>query len=373
MRGLGTTFGAYKLDQVVLTDAVSVTYRATLARELETVYRGVASNLSRPVLLRITDPFTDDGAGERVAAYLRRVEAAAAVRHPAIVNAIDLGQIDGRAFVATRWTGGVTLEEQIRREGRLEPATACALLLPVADALDTLHDAGVVHAAISPRTIWMDESHGRRAARVTAIGLDASLHDPTLTSAVDAAPGDAFYVAPEQIHNAASPPSTDQYAIACMLYHCVAGRPPFQSATAAARFGIDEPPVSDFGPDEVPAPLKEAIAVGMSVHPRERYANCTAVVVAAQGVPRRPAAPTAPPPPVDAAQAPTAADEPTGRVLAFTWPIAVLLLAVGIAIALAAMSLLGDDAGRAAADDHHPPTGDHRAAHGLGETTPVTR
>ena len=88
--------------------------------------------------------------------------------HPAVVKPIDTGVIDGRVYVATRWTGGLTLEEQIRREGRMEPSAACDLLLPVAGGLDALHAADVVHGAISPRTIWIAESQGMRSARISA-------------------------------------------------------------------------------------------------------------------------------------------------------------------------------------------------------------
>ena len=130
MRGLGTTFGGYQLEHVVLTDAVSVTYRATMDRELATVYRGVSSKLSRPVLLRITDPLHDPAADEHAAAFLDRIRTAALVDHPAVIKASGAGVVDGRVDIATRWTGGLTLEEQIRRDGRMGPRTAHELLLP---------------------------------------------------------------------------------------------------------------------------------------------------------------------------------------------------------------------------------------------------
>lgn len=345
MRGLGSTFGAYNLDQVVMTDAVSVTYRATMARELAVAHRGVSPNLSRPVLLRISDPFEGDDADERAAVFLRRVRTTTAVGHPAIIKAVDAGEIDGRVFIATRWTSGLTLEELIRREGRLEPDAACALLLPVAQGLDAMHAAGVVHGAVSPRTIWMDESQGTRSARIGGLGLDTPLRDHTFGGPGDGAPGDAFYVAPEQFHATTPAASTDQYALACTLYHCVIGRPPFQSATASERFATNQPPVFDFGVDELPDEVCGAIAMGMQIQPQLRYANCTALLLAAgltpDGTQRAHAEPragaiwngangSAPQPSADR-------DEP---ILPLRWPAIALLVLVCIIVALLAVVAL---------------------------------
>lgn len=355
MRGLGSTFGGYKLEQVVLTDAVSVTYRATMGRELATVYRGVSSNLSRPVLLRITDPLNDLDAGQHAARFLRRLQAAARVDHPAVVKPIDTGVIDGRVYVATRWTGGLTLEEQIRREGRMEPSAACDLLLPVADGLDALHAADVIHGAISPRTIWIDESQGIRSARITHFGLDTSLQGHDFGGTGDGVLSDAFYVAPEQFRGATAGDASDLYALACTLYHCVGGRPPFSSATAAVRAGALEPglPLFDFSADEVPDELRNAIAVGMSDQPHHRYATCMQLIRAARGSPRpasqRTLVTTAPAPDPAPASALSQSWHEASRLLhvngsvRFAWPIAALLLLAGIALALILTNVFGNN------------------------------
>jgi serine/threonine-protein kinase len=347
MRGLGSTFGGYKLEQVVLTDAVSVTYRATMGRELATVYRDASSNLSRPVLLRITDPLIEVDADQHAARFLRRLRAAAQVEHRAVAKPIDTGVIDGRVYVATRWTGGLTLEEHIRREGRMEAADACDLLLPVAEGLDALHAADVVHGAISPRTIWIEEFQGLRSARITHFGLDTSLRGHDFGGTGDGVLSDAFYVAPEQFRGATAGAASDLYALACTLHHCVGGRPPFSSATAAVRAGALAPglPVFDFSADEVPIEFRNAIAVGMSDQPHHRHATCVQLVRAAHG-PNGSArqgalVATAPAPdPVPAGSAPprsgyeTSQRLPVHRSVRFAWPIAALLLLAGIAIAL---------------------------------------
>lgn len=358
MRGLGSTFGGYKLEQVVLTDAVSVTYRATMGRELATVYRGVSSNLSRPVLLRITDPLSDLDADTFVAAFLRRLQAAAQVQHPAVVKPIDIGHVDGRVYVATRWTGGLTLEEQIRREGRMEPAAACDLLIPVADGLDTLHAADVVHGAISPRTIWIEESQGVRSARITGFGLRTSLQGHDFGGTGDAVLSDAFYVAPEQFRGATAGDASDLYALACTLYHCVGGRPPFSSATASVRAGALEPglPVFDFSADEVPDEFRNAVAVGMSDQPHHRQSNCAQLVRSARESGHAASyetltvgGPAQAPAPVNKRSAMSQSWRVASRLfqvdrpVRFAWPIAALLLLAGIAIALILTNVFGDN------------------------------
>jgi serine/threonine-protein kinase len=362
MRGLGSEFGGYQLEQVVVTDAVSVTYRARVPRERGPWRREVSPNLSRPVLLRISDPLSDVDAEQHATRFLSRIKAVAHVDHPAIAKPIDTGYVDGRVYVATRWTPGLTLEEHIRREGRLEPGVTCRLLLPIADALDTLHDAGVVHGAISPRTIWIHESQGGRSARMTGFALDTSLHGHDAGGTGDGVLSEAFYVAPEQFRGAPAGDAADQYALACTLYHCVGGRPPFSSAMAAVRAGALEPglPVFDFSTDEIPDVLVGAIAIGMADQTTRRYASCMALLQAAQGadatgslLPRPQDAPH-PPAATAAPDADPASAERRNSSLAYAWPIAALLVIAGIAIALILTSIFRSNA-LADSGGAHPP------------------
>ncbi|HSK96040.1 MAG TPA: serine/threonine-protein kinase, partial [Euzebyales bacterium] len=311
MRGLGSEFGGYQLEQVVLTDALSVTYRARLPRDQIAGRYKASPNLSRPVLLRISDPLNHTDADEHAAMLLHRARAAARVEHPGVIKPIDTGYTDGRVYIATRWTPGLTLEELIRREGRMEPDAACALLLQVADGLDTLHRAGVVHGAISARTIWIQDSPDGRSARITGFAFDTALYGHGAGGTGDGVLSDAFYVAPEQFRGAAASEAADQYALACTLYQCVGGRPPFSSATAAVRAGALEPtpPVFDFGVDDIPDVLVGAIAVGMADQPSERYGSCVELITAARGAgamastPPAPQATSTPPATTDEAEA----------------------------------------------------------------------
>lgn len=304
MRGLGSEFGGYQLEQVVLTDALSVTYRARLPRD-QIAGRFLASpNLSRPVLLRISDPLSHTDADEHSAMLLHRARAAGRVAHPAVMKPIDTGYTEGRIYIASRWTPGLTLEELIRREGRMEPDAACALLLPVAEGLDALHAAGVVHGAISARTIWICDSPDGRSARITGFAFDTALYGHSAGGTGDGVLSDAFYVAPEQFRGAPAGEAADQYALACTLYQCVDGRPPFSSATAAIRAGALEPtgPVFDVGVDDIPDMMVGAIAVGMADQPSRRYGSCVELISAARGsdvtAPPRPSLPDQPEPSV---------------------------------------------------------------------------
>jgi serine/threonine-protein kinase len=285
MRGLESEFGGYQLEQVVVTDALSVTYRARLPREQIPARLSASPNLSRPVLLRISDPLNPAAEDVHAAMLLNRAKLAAQVTHPAIVRPIDMGHVDGRVYVASRWTPGLTLEELIRREGRLEPDDACALLLPVADGLDALHATGVAHGAVSARTIWIQESDDARSARITGFAFNTALYGHGAGGTGDGVLTDAFYVAPEQFRGAPAGDAADQYALACTLYQCVDGRPPFSSATAAVRAGALKPvpPVFDFGVDDIPNVLIGAIAVGMADQPAQRYGSCVELILTARG------------------------------------------------------------------------------------------
>ena len=279
VRDLTSSFAGYRLEQVLSVDTVSTTYRARAEQRVS--LRG------RPVALRVTDPLrTDDGPDRKaISDFLQAISHAVAVEHPALTGILDAGEADGRAYVATRLVAGPTLDAYLHHHGPLAPADAVALLRPVAEALDLAHDRGVLHGALSPRTLLVDQQ-GRRggtpSAVLTGFGLEHVLsrdvrNDPTGVDLLD-----LCYVAPEQLGGGAIDGRADQYALACALYHCVAGRPPFVRDTVAALFGAHL-----FSEARVPAgrgagtPLAAAVTSGMAKDPAERQESCVALVTLA--------------------------------------------------------------------------------------------
>ena len=267
---VGSTFAGYRLEQLLSTDTVSMTFRAVRR-----------TSGARPVALRITHELrTSDGRpdAEMMARYIRRVSAALKVNHPSLVPIADAGEVGARVWVATALIEGVTLTRYIRDNGRLAGDDAVALMRDLADALDRAHAAAVVHGAISPRTIHVRRvaGAGEPTAVLHGFGIDTLLvrsvrHD---RAAIDIS--DVAYVSPEYLRGLATDGRADQYALACALYHCIAGRPPFIRDTATGLFGahmFTAPPHAT-GIDGDDRALAGALVAGMAKTPDERHESC---------------------------------------------------------------------------------------------------
>jgi serine/threonine-protein kinase len=275
MNGYVADVAGYRLGQLILTDTVSATYRAI--SEEHPTHR-------RPVTLRITEPLDTASSpdADTVAAFFDALHDAVAVDHPGLATIHDAGETAGRLYVATDPVAGTTLDEHIRRYGPLPADDAVALLWPIAEGLDGAHAAGVVHGAISPHTILVSARGaelGPSAAILTGFGLDALLARQLRADRSRVDVTDVCYVAPEQLWGGDIDARVDQYALACALYHCVAGRAPFVRPTVAAMFGAHL-----FSDARVPGgragdrSLGPAVAVGMAKRPEERHGSCLALL-----------------------------------------------------------------------------------------------
>jgi serine/threonine-protein kinase len=147
----------------------------------------------------------------------------------------------------------------------------------------------VVHGAISPRTILVPRrgtDPGTYGAVLTGFGLDTLLARQVRADRDRVDVTDLCYVAPERLGGGDTDARVDQYALACALYHCVAGRPPFVRPTVAAMLGAHL-----FSEAGVPAShdsdrtLGHAVAVGMAKRPNERHGSCVALMRATGHLP----------------------------------------------------------------------------------------
>jgi serine/threonine-protein kinase len=332
------SFAGYRLEQLLVTDTVSATYRAISETR---------SRQRRPVALRISRPLHTSGGHDdnAIAAFLAVVNAAAAVNHPGLATIHDAGESGGRVYVATDPVAADTLDEYIRHHGPLPASHAIPLLVAIAEGLDGAHVAGVVHGAISPRTIYV---HRRRTdartppAILTGFGLETLLARQGRANRDRIHVADVCYVAPELLGGSSIDGRADQYALACAVYHCIAGRPPFVRDAVAAMFGAHL-----FSEAQVPAgrggdrTLGPAVAIGMSKQPGVRHTSCMALMRATGYVraPRRAAAAVAAP----RHSPPRPPRPPRPRRLPIAWPVAALLVLAGIVCTLVLAAVLRDD------------------------------
>jgi len=184
---------------------------------------------SRQVAVKILHPELGDTAlGER---FFREIGIAARLAHPNILPLYDSGSAAGQLFYVTPYHEGESLGAWIKRERSLPLDVAVTLVREVADALDYAHRNGVIHRDIKPDNILISDGH----AVVADFGIATALapDQPRLTSS-GLAIGTPRYMSPEQALADKVDGRSDIYSLACVLYECLAGEPPFVSALAGA-------------------------------------------------------------------------------------------------------------------------------------------
>lgn len=193
------------------------------------VYRARQTALDRTVAVKmlLRARFATSGDRER---FHREAQAAARLHHPGIVGIIDVGETEGVPWFCMEYIDGETLEHRVR-DHPMESRAAARLLRDIALAVQHAHDHGVLHRDLKPSNILLDHDGMPRIgdfgiARI-ATG-NTSAHDITRTGQLLGSPG---YTAPEQAFDGEADTRTDVYGMGALLYHLLAGKPPFQGPT----------------------------------------------------------------------------------------------------------------------------------------------
>jgi predicted Ser/Thr protein kinase len=287
-----------------------------------TVYVAEQASPRRKVVLKLLRPdLSEDDAFRR--RFIHESEAAASTEHPNIVPIYSSGEADGVLYIAMRYVDGEDLRQRLAREGRLPADGGVEIVSQVASALDAAHRRGLVHRDVKPGNILLDE-HGN--AYLSDFGLIKRTQVGTDLTKTGQFMGSIEYCAPEQIRGDEVDGRADVYSLACVLYECIAGRPPFKRDTEVATLYAhleQEPP--GLAPDGS-GPLREldrAVTTAMAKRPSERYASAGEFARAARhavGVTSGERA-TAPP------------RGPRRRILLAVGSVAVVLAAIGLALA----------------------------------------
>ncbi|MCU1458992.1 MAG: serine/threonine protein kinase, partial [Actinomycetia bacterium] len=202
----------------------------------------------------------DPAARARLVQEARR---AAAFDHPNVVPLLDAGEADGVVYLAFQMFADGSLRQLLDRERRLGPARVARLLGPLADALDALHERGIVHACVDPDHIVLSGLGGpRERAALTGVG------EATIPHRQPPGGRDETLAAPADVH-----------AFAAVVWECLAGAPP--SAAAADAFGFwppdpdgELPRFTEVRPDLDPC-LSDAFAAALAASPESRPATVT--------------------------------------------------------------------------------------------------
>ncbi|MDP8970398.1 MAG: Stk1 family PASTA domain-containing Ser/Thr kinase [Actinomycetota bacterium] len=254
---------------------------------MATIFRARDESLDRVVAIKVLHAHLADDPGllERFRTEARHV---ASLLHPHIVNVFDQGAAE-LPYIVMEYVDGPSLREVLNHCGRLTPAAALAVVVPICAALARSHAAGVVHRDVKPENVLIA---GDGVPKVADFGIARALAATSHTTAGTLI-GSVHYLAPELVDGQEATPRSDQYALGVLLFELLTGRKPLPAdspmavALRHAREAI--PPPSAFASDCSPA-LDQVVARATAADPAKRYPDLRALVQALrEAVPAGPA------------------------------------------------------------------------------------
>ena len=211
-------FGDYELLEEIARGGMGVVYKA----------RQVSLNRIVAVKMILAGQFAGRGATQR---FKTEAEAAAHLRHPCIVGVHEVGQHEGFHYFSMDYVEGKNLDE-IARAGPVPSHQAAEWVKAVAEAIHYAHEQGILHRDIKPSNILIDALN---VPHVTDFGLAKQVQAHSEITVSGEVLGSPNYMPPEQagVHQGEVGRASDVYSLGAVLYHLLAGRPPFVGQTMA--------------------------------------------------------------------------------------------------------------------------------------------
>jgi hypothetical protein len=268
--GVGETFGGYRIESLLGRGGMGAVYLATHER------------LGRKVALKVIAPERAQSQDFR-ARFLRESQLAASLDHPNVIPIYDADEVDGVLYLAMRYVNGPSLHALIRERGRLSPDETLRIADQIGGALDAAHRAGLVHRDVKPANILIAEPGDH--AYLCDFGLARRTSSQGMTE-TGSFLGTVDYSAPEQIEGRPLDGRADVYSFGCVLFHCLAGEPPYQRDTEFLVLNAhlhDPPPALSGVRPDLPRPLDSVLATAMAKDPDARYSTAGALAAGLAG------------------------------------------------------------------------------------------
>ncbi len=221
-------------------------------------YKAFDVDLRCPVTLKVISEryLGDESARLR---FLREARAAASVRHPNVASVFHLGRTGENYFYAMEFVEGETLENLIKRSGRLEIKLALEIATQVATGLAAVHKQKLVHRDIKPSNIMVSlEEGGAVVAKIIDLGLAKSINEPGSQTAISMPGGFAGtpeFASPEQFAGVGVDIRSDLYALGVTLWQTVTGHAVFRGSPAEVMYQHQHAPLPLEQLEGVPQPV----------------------------------------------------------------------------------------------------------------------
>ena len=237
-------------------------------------YKAFDIDLRCPVTLKVISEkyLGDESARLR---FLREARAAASVRHPNVASVFHLGKSGGNYFYAMEFVEGETLENLVRRTGRLDVKLALEIATQVAAGLAAVHKKGLVHRDIKPSNIMVNfEDEGAVTAKIIDLGLAKAVNEAGSQTAISIPGGFAGtpeFASPEQFAGVGADIRSDLYSLGVALWEMVTGHVLFRGSPAEVMFQHQHAPLPLEQLEDVPQPVVSLIEVLLDKDPKRRF------------------------------------------------------------------------------------------------------
>lgn len=263
-----TVFGRYRLLSLIGEGGMGKVYKAH-----DTV-------IDRDVAVKVlpAELAAEPGYRER---FRREAYTAARLSEPHIIPIYDTGEFEGQLYLVMPVVDGIDLEGLLKRDGKLSPRRAVAVIEQLAAALDAAHAVGLVHRDVKPSNALLT---GHDFAYLIDFGIahDAEATKMTRTGMII---GSFAYMAPERFTSDTADARADIYALTCVLYECLTGARPYPGDSVQQQVSghiAHDPPIPTNLDPTIPVRFDEVIARGMAKDPDLRYGSAHELATAAR-------------------------------------------------------------------------------------------
>ncbi|HEX3894103.1 MAG TPA: serine/threonine-protein kinase [Terracidiphilus sp.] len=255
----GTQIDSYRIDAPVARSGMASIFRATDLRD----NRVVALKIPHPEME--ADPILFDR-------FQREAGIGEKLNHPGVMHVFG-GEKRSRVYMVMEWCPGRLLRD-ILSEGRIPQERAIRIAIHVLEALEYIHENGVVHRDLKPENIMVD---AKDDIKLIDFGIAGDSAARRLTYAnFTATLGTADYISPEQVKGKRGDGRSDIYAVGIILYEMVTGKQPFTGASPMDVMNdrlLNHPMPPSLANDAVSPQLQEVIYRALERDPKNRYAR----------------------------------------------------------------------------------------------------
>ncbi len=260
------------------------------------VFLAQDQSLDRRVALKLlAEELQEDETAKK--RFLREAKSAAALDHSYICKIYEIGEVEGKSFIAMEYIQGETLADRLKREA-LSLADARRIASEIAEALDTAHREHIVHRDLKPSNIMLtvgghikvlDFGLAKRLA--TPGAADSQFETASRLTGQGVTLGTLAYISPEQLRGHPADARSDVFSFGILIYEMLCGEHPFSKSTtmetAAAILNLPVPPMTLYRQD-VPEILEHIVSKMLAKEPEERYQHVHEVRTDLERVDARP-------------------------------------------------------------------------------------